>query len=282
MTNPIAIGDHVLLTLESGKTFLVRMQEGLTHSTHHGAVRHEDIVGRNWGDVLVSSTGKELYLLKPRGIDRMMKVKRRTNIMYPKDVAYLLAELDVRPGDRVVELGSGSGSMTQALARAVSPGGRVYSYDRREEFSELARENCAAAGVGDVIEFRVREPGDALEPDVDAVFTDVPEPWNEVAVIYEALRGSGRFASGLPTFNQAEQLAVALERGGFAMIETVEILVRSILARRGKTRPAHRMIGHTQLLVSAVKIQPPESESQPPEAAGEGQGDPGEDGGEEE
>lgn len=282
MTNLIASGDHVLLTLEGGKTFLVRMQEGLTHSTHHGAVRHDDIIGRDWGDVLLSSTGKALYLLKPRGIDRMMKVKRRTNIMYPKDVAYLLAELDVRPGDRVVEIGSGSGSMTQALARAVSPGGQVFSYDRRPEFSELARENCEVAGVGDVVEFRAREAGDPLEPDVDAVFTDVPEPWNEVAVIYEALRGSGRFAAGVPTFNQAEQLAVALERGGFAMIETVEILVRSILARRGKTRPAHRMIGHTQLLVSAVKIQVPRTAAGAGEAPKDGPDAPDQDGGEEE
>ncbi len=132
------------------------------------------------------------------------------------------------------------------------------------------------------MEFRSREPGDALEPGVDAVFTDVPEPWNEVGVIYEALRGSGRFAAGVPTFNQAEQLAVALERGGFATIETVEILVRSILARRGKTRPAHRMIGHTQLLVSAVRVQARAADGGDADAGHGADGPSAEDSGEEE
>jgi tRNA (adenine57-N1/adenine58-N1)-methyltransferase len=259
LTDTIRPGDQVLFLLEDGKTFLVRMESGKRHSTHRGSVDHDDIIGGEWGDVVLSMSGKSLSLLRPRGIDRMMKVQRRTNIMYPKDVAYLIAEMDLQSGDRVVELGCGSGSMTQALARAVSPGGQVISYDRRPEFLELARANCASAGITDV-DFRDRQVGDALEPGVDAVFTDIPEPWSEIAVIRDALHGSGRFAAGIPTFNQAEKLATALDHYGFGLIETVELLRRSILARAGKTRPAHRMIGHTQLLTTAVKVNRDEVE----------------------
>lgn len=254
MTDRISAGDQVLATLEDGKTFLLRLGPGQRHSMHKGAIDHDDVIGRPWGDVLRTNTGAPVFLLRPRWIDRMMKVHRRTNIMYPKDVAFILAALDVGPGSRVVEIGSGSGAMTMALTRAVSPGGRVFTYDRREEFSALARDNCAAAGFTEGIEFRTREAGDALEPGVDAVFTDVPEPWAELDVIHDALRGSGRYAAGIPTFNQAEQLAEGLAARGFAMIETTEILVREILARRGRTRPAHRMIGHTQLITTAVKV----------------------------
>ena len=261
LSDTIQSGDQVLFTLEDGKTFMVRMEPGNRHSTHRGSIDHDDVIGREWGDVLTSTSDRRVYMLKPRGIDRMMKVHRRTNIMYPKDVAYLIAEMDLQSGDRVVEIGSGSGSMTQALARAVAPGGQVISYDRRPEFLELARDNCANAGITD-IDFRVRSAGDALEPGVDAVFTDVPEPWAELAVVRDALRGSGRFAAGIPTFNQAEKLATALDHYGFALIETVEIMQRSILARAGKTRPAHRMIGHTQLLTTAVKLNElPEQEA---------------------
>lgn len=254
MSEAIRAGDQVLATLEDGKTFLLRLTPGKKHSMHKGAIDHDDVIGRPWGDVLITNTGAPVFLLRPRWIDRMMKVHRRTNIMYPKDVAFILAALDVGPGSRVVEIGSGSGAMTMALARAVAPGGTVFTYDRREEFSELARSNCAAAGYTDGIEFRTRAAGDALEPEVDAVFTDVPEPWVELAVIHDALRGSGRYAAGIPTFNQAEQLAEGLAESGFAMIETTEIMVREILARRGRTRPAHRMIGHTQLITTAVKV----------------------------
>lgn len=283
MTDTIKAGEHVLFTLEDGKTFLVRMEEGKRHSTHRGSIDHDDVIGQPWGNVQFSTSGRAVSLLRPRGIDRMMKVHRRTNIMYPKDVAYLIAEMDLQGGKRVIEIGCGSGSMTQALARAVAPGGQVISYDRRPEFIELARDNCANAGITD-IDFREREAGDGLEPGVDAVFTDVPEPWAEVPVIREALHGSGRFAAGLPTFNQAEKLATALDHYGFAQIETIEILQRSILARAGKTRPAHRMIGHTMLLTTAVKVNAPPApvadgelesvDGLAPAAAGEGSATP--------
>ncbi len=254
MTDTIRPGDQVLVTLEDGKTFLLRLQTGQRHSTHKGAMEHDDVIGRAWGDVLLTNTGASLLLLRPRWIDRMMKVHRRTNIMYPKDVAFLVAALDLRAGARVIEIGSGSGAMTIALSEAVAPGGMVYSYDRRPEFLELARDNTTAAGIEEGLDFRLRQAGDELEPDVDAVFTDVPEPWVELAAIAASLRGSGRFAAGTPTFNQVERLAGALPEHGFGMVETVEVLVREILARPGKTRPAHRMVGHTQLLTTAVRI----------------------------
>lgn len=254
MSDVIAAGDLVLVALEDDKTFLLRMQPGKRHSTHHGAIEHDAAIGNSWGSALQTNTGAPVYLLRPRWIDQMMKVQRRTNIMYPKDVTALLGALDAGPGKRIVEIGCGSGAMTLALVRAVSPGGTVYSYDRREEFLDLAQRNLAAAGLAEGVEFRLRSDGDALEPGVDAVFTDVPEPWTELEVVHAALRGSGRFAAGTPTFNQAERLAAALIGGGFAMVETWEVLIREILARPGRTRPAHRMIGHTQLLTAAVKV----------------------------
>lgn len=264
MNDHVQAGDAVLLSLEDGKTFLIRPQAGRRHSTHKGAVDHDEIIGSPWGSVLVTNTGVPVCLLRPRGIDHMMKVKRRTNIMYPKDVAWLLAEMDLGPGSRVVEIGCGSGSMTQALARAVRPGGTVFSYDRREEFLELARSNLGAAGIDEGVELRAREAGEPLEPGVDAVFTDVPEPWVELPVIHAALHGSGRFAAGTPTFNQAEKLGSALVGGGFTLVQTVEVLVREILARPGRTRPAHRMVGHTQLLTSATKILARDADDEEP------------------
>lgn len=253
MSERTAPGDSVLLLLQDGKTFLIRVHPGRSHSTHKGAIAHDDLVDRPWGTELATNTGHPVYLLRPRWIDRMMKVKRRTNIMYPKDVAYLLAELDIGPGDRVVEIGCGSGAMTIALARAVHPGGTVYSYDRREEFLELARDNCEAAGMDEGVEFRLRQGDEPLETGVDAVFTDIPEPWAELPAIHAALLGSGTFAAGTPTFNQAERLASALVGQGFVRVETVEVLVREILARPGRTRPSHRMQAHTQLLTSATR-----------------------------
>ena len=251
----MAEGSPVLLVLEDERRFLIHLQPGRTFSTHKGAVEHDNLIGNAYGRVFKTTSGSEVVALYPTWIDRMMKVQRRTNIMYPKDVAYLIAQLGIGPGDEVVELGAGSGAMTIALAHAVTPGGKVYSYDRRDEHLQQAAMNCERAGVDPgLIEFRLRGTGEPLPEGVAAMMCDIPEPWDEVAAARRSLAGSGRFASATPTFNQAERLAECLAGEGFAMIQTVEILVREILARPGRTRPAHRMVGHTQLLTTAINV----------------------------
>lgn len=248
-------GSPVLLVLEDERRFLIHLQPGRSFSTHKGAIAHDHLIGERYGAAFESSSGSPVLALYPTWVDRMMKVQRRTNIMYPKDVAYLIAELGIGAGDRVVELGAGSGAMTIALTHAVSPGGIVYSYDRREEHLERARDNCERAGVDiGLVEFRLRGTGESLPEDLSAVMCDIPEPWDEVGAARERLLGSGRFAAATPTFNQAEKLAACLVGEGFAMVKTVEILVREILARPGRTRPGHRMVGHTQLLTTAVNV----------------------------
>lgn len=250
-------GSPVLLVLEDERRFMIHLTTGRSFSTHKGAIAHDDLIGKPYGRSFATSSGSAALALYPTWIDRMMKVQRRTNIMYPKDVVYLIGELGLGAGDRVVELGAGSGAMTIALAHAVAPGGRVYSYDRREEHLERARDNCERAGVDlGLIDFRLRGTGEPLPEDIVAVMCDIPEPWEEVSAARERLVGSGRFAAATPTFNQAEKLAACLVGEGFAMVQTVEILVREILARPGRTRPAHRMVGHTQLLTTAINVTP--------------------------
>lgn len=48
--------------------------------------------------------------------------------------------LDVKPGDVVVESGTGSGSMTISLARAVYPSGHVYTYEYNTVRAKMAAE----------------------------------------------------------------------------------------------------------------------------------------------
>lgn len=249
----MAKGSPVLLVLEDDRKFLIYLQPGRSFSTHKGAIQHDSLIGQAYGQIFKTSSESDILAVFPTWIDRMMKVQRRTNIMYPKDVGYLIAHLGIGPGDKVVELGSGSGAMTIALAHAVQPGGKIYTYDRREEHLRQAADNCERAGVpSSLVEFRLRGVGEALPGDVSAVTCDIPEPWDEVSAARECLVGSGRFASATPTFNQAERLASCLIGEKFAMVQTIEILVREILARPGRTRPGHRMVGHTQLLTTAV------------------------------
>ena len=62
---------------------------------------------------------------------------------------YLMAEL--RPGERVLDLGSGAGLDVLLSARRVGPDGVAYGVDRLPEMLAVARANQAAAGIGNAV-----------------------------------------------------------------------------------------------------------------------------------
>ena len=61
------------------------------------------------------------------------------------------AVADLRPGETVLDLGSGGGIDVLLAARRVAPGGTAYGLDMTDEMLALARRNAAEAGVGNAI-----------------------------------------------------------------------------------------------------------------------------------
>lgn len=261
----IETGDSVLLLSSDEKTFLVTVTEGKGMGTHMGELNLGDAIGKNYGDAIYTNLENRFLLLEPTIEDLMMKVRRLTQIIYPKDAGLILLKTGIRPGMRVIECGAGSGALTIALANAVSPGGKVYTYDRNERFLDNARQNIINAGFGESVEFKHREAQEGFaEEDVDAVVLDLPSPWDGIPAAAEALRGGGRIASLSPTYNQVEECGERLTGHGFVFLETVEVLVRHIRVSRGKTRPHDRMVSHTGFLTFGRKANPGAPPSEEP------------------
>lgn len=263
----LAYGNSVLLYSPEGKTFLIRLEERNQFHSHLGVIRHADLVGHAYGELIYSATGQPLYLLEPTTEDFIMKSVRKTAIMYPKDIGLLLVKAGVRSGDLIIEMGSGSGGLAIALANAVAPYGKVFSYDKSPTFQANARKNVERAGFQGLVEYKLGHVSNGFEErDADVVVMDIPIPWEGIAHAWTSLKGGGRFVSFVPTYNQVERTAEALQKARFVNIESVEILHRYILAREGKTRPFADMIGHTGFLVFARKVltalpEPPAAEA---------------------
>lgn len=250
----IARGDSVLVLSPDEKTYLVTVDEGKRMGTHLGELDLGGAIGREYGETIYSNLRHPFILLEPTLEDRMMKVRRFTQIIYPKDAGLILLKTGIKPGMRVVECGAGSGALTIALANAVAPGGRVFTYDRNERFLENARNNVSNAGYAEIVEFKLREAQDGFdETDVDVVVLDLPSPWDGIPAAVRALRGGGRIASLSPTYNQVEKCVEHLTEEGFVFLETVEVLVRHIRVSTGKTRPVDRMVSHTGFLTFGRK-----------------------------
>ncbi len=252
--NLIQEGDQVLFWFEDEVSYLIEVVRGKRIGIHCGQpILVEEWIGRPFGDKVVCGHGVG-YLLKPTMEDLMMKASRESGIIYPKDAAFLILKAGVRSGSKVLEIGTGSGSLTMALAAAVAPSGRVFTYDRRTDLPKNAIKNVTRAGLDPYVSFEQRTAGEPLpENGFDAAILDIPTPWEEVPVVKEALKSGGRIVSLNPTFNQIERMAEALRAQGFILVECVELLLRPILAREGKTRPVQRMVSHTEFLLFGVR-----------------------------
>lgn len=266
-------GDAVLLWFEEDeKSYLVEVTRGKRVSIHCGRpLLVDDWIGQPFGKKVICEHGFG-YLLKPTMEDLMMKASRESGIIYPKDAALLMMKAGIQSGSRVIEVGTGSGSLTMALAQAVAPNGHVYTYDRRTDLPKNAYKNVERAGLSEYVTFKQRQAAEPFEEtEIDAMILDIPQPWDEVDMIKRALRGGGRIVSLNPTFNQIEKMAEALREKGFILVESRELLEREILARGGKTRPVQRMIGHTEFMLFAVWPAPEEADQKPSNEGASGQ-----------
>jgi tRNA (adenine57-N1/adenine58-N1)-methyltransferase len=249
--------DLALLVGRDRKSFIVRLEPGLQLHTHRGVVAHDDLIGTPWGTQLSTHLGYPVLLVRPSTDDLVRDLKRTTQIVYPKDAGYILMKMRVIPGCRVVEAGTGSGGLALVFAQAVSPTGRVYSYEVRPEMQQLARRNLELLGLSEFVEFKQRDIAEGFdERDVDALFLDLPTPWDYLKQAHAALSSGGFLGSILPTANQVSRLIGALDETGFGLIEVEELLLRPYKAVPARLRPMDRMVAHTGYLIFARALIP--------------------------
>ncbi len=244
----------LLLSLKDSKRFQTVLSAGGELHTHRGVIRHDDLIGQPLGRQADTHLGYPFLPLEPSLHDRIMNLRRATQIVYPKDIGRIVLKMNVVPGIRIIEAGSGSGALALALGTLVAPDGRVYSYDRREDMLELARANFHAMGGPPVAEFKQRDIGLGFdENDVDGVFLDVREPWEYLSVVRAALRGDGYFGAIVPTANQVSRLIDGLQASRFSCIEVEEVLLRPYKPNARRLRPVDVMPAHTGYLIFARK-----------------------------
>jgi len=249
----------VILSTPGGKRYLITLHHGQTFHTNLGLYRHDDLIGLPLGTTVHSQLGHPVLLLEPSLSDLITRIKRNTQIIYPKDAAYLVHRLNLRSGDHVIEAGTGSGGLTIALAWAIAPTGRVYTYEVRPENYRLARMNLERVGLLDNVSMHQQSVTDGfLQRGADAVFLDVRAPGHFLGQVREALRPGGFFAALIPTVNQVISLLAALERSSFADIAVEELLLRRYKVVPDRLRPDDAMVGHTGFLVSARPVIDPE------------------------
>jgi tRNA (adenine57-N1/adenine58-N1)-methyltransferase len=255
-----SIGDRIQLTDPKGKMYTFTITQGKEWHTHKGWIVHDNLVGMPEGSVVSTSAGLKFTAFKPLLGDFVLSMPRGATIVYPKDAAMIVGVADIFPGAKVIEAGVGSGALAISLLRAVGPNGQLDSFERREDFADIARENVQtyfgslptnwSLTVGSVQD-------STAESKYDRVVLDMLAPWECVDYAANVLRPGGVFLAYVATTTQLSSTAEALKGDGrFTEPLSSETIVRDWHHEGLAVRPMQRMIGHTGFLIVSRRMAP--------------------------
>ncbi len=250
----ITEGATVLLVADNGSRHLVRAGRGMIDVRGLGVANGDAICDSEFGGV-VSIAGRPFRIVKPSIRDMLGAIERRAQIISPKDAFLIPMYLDIGCGSRVAEAGAGSGAMTLVLLKAVAPSGRVHTYENREDHAAVARRNVSRSGLADCWDLKMGDVCKGIaEVGLDAAVLDIPEPWEALDAVFEALRTGGHVCCYVPNANQLERTVKALRERGFADVLCFETLQREMTVHDRGVRPSSDMIGHTAYLAFGRKL----------------------------
>jgi len=247
----------ILVDEKRGKRHMTKLKEGVKFTTQYGKIDHEDIMAANDGAMIYTSTEVGYRVFKPTYIDYVMNIKRKAQIVYPKDAAAIVMWGDIHPGLNVLESGIGQGALTMTILRALGGQGHLTTYEIREDFAEQA-DNYISEFYGHaenhVVEIRdIYESVDGL---YDRIILDVPEPWHVVKHSEHCLKDGGIMIAYIPTILQVKEHVDTLRACGyFEEIETFELNLRPWKVEGRSVRPEMWVYSHSAFLVAARKVE---------------------------
>lgn len=259
-TGPLAEGERITLTDPKGRRHSVVLRESGEFHTTRGAIPHDELIGGPEGSVVRSAGGVSYLAFRPVLEEVVVSMPRGAAVIYPKDAAHILMQTDIFPGARVLEAGVGSGGLALALLRAIGPTGRLYSYERRDDFAEIAKANVETFYGGPMPnwEIRVGDLVDARGPEeVDRAILDMLAPWECIDTVAEVLVPGGFLCCYVATTTQlGRTLDTIRANTGFTEPTAREYSSREWHAEGLAIRPGHGTSGHTGFLIFARRLAP--------------------------
>ncbi|UCD92211.1 MAG: tRNA (adenine-N1)-methyltransferase [Methanobacteriota archaeon] len=246
--------ERLVLVDKEGRKRLVAVKEGVEKIPGLGVVDFSKFPSNPEGKK-IEIAGKEFICLKPSVLDLVQTIEREAQIITPKDSASIVLNCDVKSGDTVLEVGTGSAAMTIVLAYFVAPEGKVISYEKREDFAILAGKNVKRAGFEDCVQIKVQDAVDGIEErGFNSAVVDIPNPWDVLDHIHQSMKPGGHLAVYVPTVNQMEKVVREMKNRSFFDVSSIEIIQREMEVGELGSRPSYETLGHTGYITYARKV----------------------------
>ncbi|RPA91650.1 S-adenosyl-L-methionine-dependent methyltransferase [Choiromyces venosus 120613-1] len=210
------------------KTCLTRpLTPHTTFDTYRGKISHNDIIGKQARDIVTTPKGVKFRIAFPTLEEYIVFVRRLVTPVYPVDAATIVSLLDIHvvPNDRnaeeqepveVLEAGTGHGSLTLYLSRALSPSPRavLHTMDISPSHSAHAQKVVANFRRGIYlpnVRFNVSDPGTWCreqfslrkgKPFLTHAILDLPGPDEYLFDVMRCLKPDGVVGVWCPSVSQ--------------------------------------------------------------------------------
>ena len=254
MNQSVLKEEKVVLIDSKLKKYILNIKDKTDKFKGIGVFNPISLEGKNYGE-LTEIGNKNFWILKPSLMDKLQALKRNAQIILPRDAAHIIINCSIESGNKIVEAGIGSGSLTIVLATMVSPNGKIFSYDTRKDFIEHSLKNIEMANLSNYVSTKIKDITTGIdEKNLDAVILDIPNPWDAIDYAWKSLKIGGYFCSYSPLISQVENTVKKLKKNNFIEIKTIENIQRELIITDYGTRPSFDMLGHTGYLTFARKI----------------------------
>ena len=247
-------GETIVLIDSNYKKYLIETEGKTDKYKGVGVFDPKILIGLEYGKQ-IEIGNKHLWILKPLLQDKLQTLKRKAQIILPRDSAQIISNCSIESNQKVLEAGIGSGSLTIVLANSIAPGGKVISYDNREDFIKHAMKNIKNSKLEKYVVTKLKDITTGIdEKNLDAIILDIPNPWDAVKHTYKALKTGGYICSYSPLSSQVENTVKAIKNHRFIEIKTIENIQREMVVSEKGMRPKFGMLGHTGYLTFARKV----------------------------
>ncbi|CAK9437550.1 uncharacterized protein LODBEIA_P19280 [Lodderomyces beijingensis] len=238
-------GDLVLAFINRTTIKPVYIKKGEILQSKYGHYPHDSMIGMRYGSQVKGAKGYGfIHLLAPTPEMWTLSLPHRTQIVYTPDSSYIIQRLNVRPGTKVIEAGTGSASFTHAFARTVAGTGHVYTYEFHEPRYLEAEKELKEHGLDNttITHRDVCKEGFEIDavPDLDGdvIFLDLPSPWDAIPHLDSVISSTRRAAVCCfsPCIEQVAKTITALQENGWTSIEMVEVAGKRWEARKEMKR----------------------------------------------
>ncbi|BAB60126.1 protein-L-isoaspartate methyltransferase [Thermoplasma volcanium GSS1] len=202
---------------------------------------------------LISVDGQPFIVAKFMPFNYGRLIKRRTQIISPADAAYIIMRTGLGIGMKAMEIGVGSGNLSAYILWAIGKEGHLTLVDREMESIQFSLNNLSKFYDLENVDYVIGDPSSLkVNNDYDALFVDIPNPWNYLENLKMVLKPGSMAEFYLPNFDQVEKTVLGLEEHGFVHLETAEIQRRRLIVRKDATRPASDDLTHSAYMVFSI------------------------------